>query len=132
MLYTTFLSDGDSSAYIAVRGLNGGRGPYADQTVEKEECINHFQKRLGTARIWRLCPKHCPATKRMVDFAIATAVSIFSVGYLESNLADSLGIESSSSMLKYLTKKDKGMNCPWMRKVRNKIRRELEYAAGGY
>lgn len=85
------------------------------------------------SRIWRLCPKHRPATKRMVDFATATAVSIFNVGYLKSNLADSLGIKSSASMLKYLAKKDKGMNSPWMRKMRNKkIRRELEYAAGRY
>lgn len=45
--YTTFLSDGDSSAYNAVCGLNDGQGPY-DIKVEKEECVNHVCKRMGT------------------------------------------------------------------------------------
>ena len=45
--YTTFISDGDSSAYNAVTNINDGRGPY-DVPVSKEECINHVSKRLGT------------------------------------------------------------------------------------
>ncbi|KAG0718304.1 hypothetical protein GWK47_052685 [Chionoecetes opilio] len=45
--YVTFVSDRDSSAYNAVCALNDGRGPY-DVPVQKEECINHVAKRLGT------------------------------------------------------------------------------------
>ena len=48
--YITFVSDGDSSAFKAVRALNDGRGPYTVPVV-KEECVNHVSKRLGT----RLC-----------------------------------------------------------------------------
>ncbi|KAK3889782.1 hypothetical protein Pcinc_006343 [Petrolisthes cinctipes] len=41
--YTTFVGDGDSSTYKAVKDLN----PY-DVPVVKEECVNHVSKRLGT------------------------------------------------------------------------------------
>lgn len=46
--YKTFLGDGDSSSYKAVTNMNGGKGPYKDIQVQKEECINHVQKRMGT------------------------------------------------------------------------------------
>ena len=47
MRYTTFISDGDSSAYNAVRDAE----PYGpDKPIEKQECINHVSKRL-TARL---------------------------------------------------------------------------------
>lgn len=50
MMYRTFLSDGDSSAYKAVCELNNNKGPYGEQyKVEKAECINHVAKRLGTS-----------------------------------------------------------------------------------
>jgi hypothetical protein len=45
--YTTFVGDGDSSAFNAVKALNGGAGPYPVPVV-KEECVNHVCKRLGT------------------------------------------------------------------------------------
>ena len=45
--YTTFVSDGDSSAYNSVIGLHNGEGPYSKKVV-KEECVNHISKRLGT------------------------------------------------------------------------------------
>lgn len=32
--------------------MNGGRGPYADQTVEKEECINNDSKEHGYCTTW--------------------------------------------------------------------------------
>ncbi|KAK4317970.1 hypothetical protein Pmani_010997 [Petrolisthes manimaculis] len=49
MRYRTFVSDGDSSAYLAVCGMNNGKGPYGDMyPIEKAECINHVAKRLGT------------------------------------------------------------------------------------
>ncbi len=44
--YTTILSDGDSKAYDAVTSLNVyGQGV----KIEKEDCINHVSKRMGTA-----------------------------------------------------------------------------------
>ncbi|KAA0196218.1 hypothetical protein HAZT_HAZT005313 [Hyalella azteca] len=45
--YVTFLSDGNSNAYKAVCEMNDGHGPY-DVNVEKEDCINHVAKRLGS------------------------------------------------------------------------------------
>ena len=45
--YVTFLSDGDSSAFMAVTNMNDGQGPYTAK-VEKEECVNHIKKRMGT------------------------------------------------------------------------------------
>ena len=44
--YTTMLSDGDSKAFDALTALNvyGEKKP-----IEKEECINHVSKRMGTA-----------------------------------------------------------------------------------
>lgn len=46
--YVSFIGDGDSSAFRAVSALNDGAGPYDSCTVVKEECINHFAKRLST------------------------------------------------------------------------------------
>lgn len=42
------VGDGDSSAYNAVKALNGSNGPYMDVQVHKSECINHVQKRMST------------------------------------------------------------------------------------
>ncbi|XP_068229986.1 uncharacterized protein [Palaemon carinicauda] len=47
--YSVFVGDGDSSAYNAVIGLNNNEGLYGrNHPVKKEECINHFAKRLGS------------------------------------------------------------------------------------
>ncbi|KAK4316439.1 hypothetical protein Pmani_012403 [Petrolisthes manimaculis] len=43
--YTTVVSDGDSKAYATVKKMK----PYGEIEIEKEECINHVAKRLGTA-----------------------------------------------------------------------------------
>lgn len=44
--YTTILSDGDSKSWQHIQSLN----VYGDSTtINKEECINHVSKRLGTA-----------------------------------------------------------------------------------
>ena len=43
--YTGMLRDGDSKAFGAVTKL----APYPDVTIEREECVNHAHKRLGTA-----------------------------------------------------------------------------------
>jgi hypothetical protein len=44
MRYTTFISDGDSSAFNGVVEHD----PYPGHTIEKAECVNHVAKRLGT------------------------------------------------------------------------------------
>ena len=44
--YTHMLSDGDSKAYNAVVSMD----PY-DSPIEREECINHAHKRMGTSLI---------------------------------------------------------------------------------
>lgn len=43
-----FVGDGDSSAYNGVVRMNDGKGPYETTQVEKQECLNHVGKRLGT------------------------------------------------------------------------------------
>ena len=43
--YVDMLSDGDSTAYMAVCDLN----PYNPQQVNKLECVNHAHKQMGTA-----------------------------------------------------------------------------------
>lgn len=42
--YTTLVSDGDSKTFSHLTGLN----PYPDYEIEKVECVNHVEKRLGT------------------------------------------------------------------------------------
>ncbi|KAK3873732.1 hypothetical protein Pcinc_021268 [Petrolisthes cinctipes] len=85
------------------------------------------------SRVWRLCPKHRNASKRMIDFATATAVCNYNVGYVNSSLMETLGIEYTTSIDKYLVAKDKAMDTPIRRKMRNKkLKRELEYAAGAF
>lgn len=43
--YTTLLSDGDSKAFSHLQTLH----IYGDKIIQKEECVNHVSKRLGTA-----------------------------------------------------------------------------------
>ena len=43
--YTTFIGDGDSKSFIAVQNAS----PYGPHVkIEKEECVGHVQKRVGT------------------------------------------------------------------------------------
>jgi hypothetical protein len=46
MRYTTMIGDGDSRAHLEVEHVYGASD---DDAVVKEECINHVNKRLGTA-----------------------------------------------------------------------------------
>ena len=62
--YVNFVSDGDSSGYKAVCALNDERGPY-ETPVQKEECVNHVAKRLGT-RLRKL---------KLDDFTVITTKS---------------------------------------------------------
>lgn len=48
MRYINFISDGDSSSFLAVKALNDNDGPYGRDLQVKEECVNHVAKRLGT------------------------------------------------------------------------------------
>ena len=43
--YVTVVSDGDSKAYNKICDL----APYRETVIEKEECLNHVGKSLGTA-----------------------------------------------------------------------------------
>ncbi|GFO48020.1 nuclear cap-binding protein subunit 3 [Plakobranchus ocellatus] len=43
--YVTLVSDGDSKAYNRICEV----APYGEAQIEKEECLNHVGKRLGTA-----------------------------------------------------------------------------------
>ncbi|XP_050730167.1 uncharacterized protein LOC127005398 isoform X2 [Eriocheir sinensis] len=50
MRYTTYISDGDSIAFNAIKRLNKGEGPYGEEhEVVKEECVHHLSRKLGTA-----------------------------------------------------------------------------------
>ena len=42
--YTSFISDGDSKSYLEKVASD----PYSGVTVQKLECVGHFQKRVGT------------------------------------------------------------------------------------
>ena len=44
MRYTTLLGDGDTKTFLALTRAR----PYGDIIVNKEECVNHVAKRLGT------------------------------------------------------------------------------------
>ncbi|XP_077861633.1 uncharacterized protein LOC144342155 [Saccoglossus kowalevskii] len=41
--YTSFIGDGDSSAYNSVKYIYGD-----DYIVQREDCMGHVQKRMGT------------------------------------------------------------------------------------
>ena len=85
------------------------------------------------ARVWNYCPKHINTTKRQVDFAVATAVSNFNVGYLASDITTRMGIPLTTSMKRYLDKKDSQMNAPINKKMRNKkLEMELAYERGAH
>lgn len=96
------------------------------KTQNPNESLHH--------RIWRYCPKHKNATKKMVDFATAQAVSNFNPGYLSSDLCNRLGVNFTDKNYKYLTKENTVMDRPIKKKVRNKqLQRDLEsYSAGSH
>ena len=60
--YVTFLSDGDSKAFDAVNALSlYGVG----RSSQKEDCVNHVAKRMGTAL--RNLVESCKAHKRSIS-----------------------------------------------------------------
>ncbi|XP_068214089.1 uncharacterized protein [Palaemon carinicauda] len=96
-------------------------------TQNSNESLHH--------RIWNLCPKHQRANKRMVDFAVATAIARYNIGYLasSSSLFECLGIEVTTAVSKHLKQLDRLMDSPIRRKTRiQNLKRDMEYAAGGF
>ncbi|KAK8373790.1 hypothetical protein O3P69_014950 [Scylla paramamosain] len=77
--------------------------------------------------IWRYCSKHKNATKEMLDFATAQAVSNFNGGYLSSDLCSKLGVAFTDKNYKYLTKENTKMDRPIKKKIRSKqLQKDLE------
>ena len=60
------------------------------------------------------------ATKKRLDFAAAHATCDYNVGYVSSNLHQLLGVPYTNILDKYLQKKDKLMNLPVKKKMRQK------------
>ena len=63
-------------------------------------------------RIWKFATNNKNASRNIVEFATATAVCNYNVGYAASNLAGILGIESTTAMEKYIKAKDVVMDSP--------------------
>ena len=85
------------------------------------------------SRVWRYCPKHINATKTKLEFSVAVATSEYNVGYVASNVNNLLGLEYTQVFDKHLKEKDKMMDRPTRRKMRNKkLQRELDYEAGAH
>ena len=63
----------------------------------------------------------------------AVAVMEYNNGYVASNLYERLGLSYSALLDKALKKKDKKMNRPLVKKMRNKrLQRELFYSPGNF
>ena len=61
------------------------------------------------------------------------AVSNFNVGYLASDIITRMGIPLTTSMKRYLDKKDSQMNAPIKKKMRNKkLEKDLAYERGAH
>lgn len=86
------------------------------------------------SRIWKITPKHRNASPRMVKFAAATAVATYNAGYETGFFSSLLNIEFTASMQAYLQGKDKEMDTPVRRKMRQKFVRKslVDYAAGAF
>lgn len=83
--------------------------------------------------IWKHCPKHLMGTKRKVDFATAVAAMEYNNGYAASHLYGKLDLPYSAILEKVFNKKDKKMNRPLVKKMRNKwLQRELFYLPGNF
>ena len=69
----------------------------------------------------------------MLDFAAATAVCNYNVGYASSYLPQELGTESSTGVETYLNAQDINMDIPYKRKMRDRqFKVDRYYAAGKF
>ncbi|XP_063873641.1 uncharacterized protein LOC135107567 [Scylla paramamosain] len=85
------------------------------------------------SRLWQYCPKHLNTSKNKLDFSVAHAVSVYNAGYKESVIYESLGLPFSQITEKYLHNKDKKMDIPLKKRMRNKrLQKELHYSPGGH
>ncbi|KAK3883276.1 hypothetical protein Pcinc_012405 [Petrolisthes cinctipes] len=83
------------------------------------------------SRVWLYSPKHLNTSKNKLDFAVARAVSVYNAGYKDSNIYESLGIPFTKTTEKYLDNKDKMMDAPLKKRMRNKrLQKELHYTPG--
>ena len=65
--YTTMLSDGDASTFAALTQLQ----PYGpDHVIVKLDCLNHAEKRMGTAlcKRYRACTSDVTVKAMLSDF----------------------------------------------------------------
>ena len=71
-------------------------------------------------------------TKRKLNFAAALATADYNVDYVASNLHQRLGILYTHILHEHLTRKDKRMDKPRTKKMRNKLlQRDIFYSPGG-
>ncbi|MPC84932.1 hypothetical protein E2C01_079686 [Portunus trituberculatus] len=67
----------------------------------------------------------------MVKFAAASAIATYNAGYEGGFFSSLLNIEFTSSMQAYLPRKDKDMDTPVKRKMKQFIRKsQIDYTAG--
>ena len=85
MRYTQFISDGDSSAFRAVRDSD----PYDGIDIEKQECINHVQKRLGS-RLRKLKKETYTEIVSKVTGRVTKRATLGGAGKLTDNVIDRL------------------------------------------
>ena len=125
--------------HLTKRQLAKVKGIYDRLTTDEmmERCMKGMTQNRNESlhsRVWKICPKHKNVSKLFVDFASATAVMHYNVGYEMSNLCDIFGMESPSGLVRYLKKKDINMCAPIKVKMRRrKLRKDIEhYAAGAF
>lgn len=104
--------------------------------VMMKRCLQGFTQNPNESfhsRIWLYSPKHLPTTKRKLEFAVAQATSEYNTGHLDSNIYLAMGLPLTTIVEKYLRRKDKKMDIPLKKKMRNRrLQKELDYEAGSY
>lgn len=90
--------------------------------------ITHNSSDSLQARIWKHCPKDKNVSKRMLDFAAATAVSNYNAGHAASHLDAALGFSRTHLSSHYLRAQDAMMDAPAKRKQTE----DSDYTAGGF
>ncbi|MPC51259.1 hypothetical protein E2C01_045104 [Portunus trituberculatus] len=74
----------------------------------------------------KITPKHRGASPRMVNFAAATAIATYNAGYEGGFFSSLLNTEFTSSMQAYLQRKDKDIDTPVIRKMKQKFVRKSQ------
>ena len=79
--YTTFYGDGDSKSFNAVENIYGD-----DYPVIKQECIGHYQKRVGNRLRKLRKEKKLGGKKRLTNKNIDTLQNYFGIGMIWERL----------------------------------------------